>query len=115
MVRMSGFSGAEIGGKEQDLIRGGVQPCWNFDEGLLNARSLVVRLRVTIDGEGRYSSAEILDRGRYQSDPVFRAAADRARSAVLNPRCSKIPLPPERVAHLLPGFVFNFDPKDFGL
>jgi hypothetical protein len=104
-----------IGGKEQDLIRGGVQPCWSFDSGVMNARDLVVRLRVTIDGEGRYASAEVLDRGRYASDPAFRSAADAARRAVMNPRCNKVPLPPDRVARLMPGFTFNFDPKDFAL
>jgi hypothetical protein len=31
---------------------------------------------------------------------------------VLNPLCAKIPLPPDRIAGLMPSFVLNFNPKE---
>jgi hypothetical protein len=101
-----------LSGTEEDAIRGGVQQCWNFDNGLLNAKDLVVKLRVTVTADGRYGSAEILDASRARSDPVFRSAAEAARRAVLNAQCNKIPLPPDRLARLMPSFVLNFNPKD---
>jgi hypothetical protein len=83
-----------------------IAPCWNVPEG----SHLAVRLRVTVDESGHFTSAEVLDRERYQADPVFRSAADAAQRAVMNPRCYKIPLLPERLASLRPSFVLNFEP-----
>jgi hypothetical protein len=99
-----------ISPKDVDLVEGGIQPCWAFDTTLPNAWNLAVKLRVIVDESGHFTSAEVLDRTRYQADEAFRRAADAARRAVMNPRCNKIPLPPERLAPLRPSFILNFAP-----
>ena len=53
-----------------------------------------VLLTVTTDqaGVARLAVVAGADEGRL-SDPVFRAFAERARRAVLDPRCAALPLP----------------------
>jgi neural Wiskott-Aldrich syndrome protein len=53
-----------------------------------------VMLQVTTDADGTARIAHVAgdDQARL-SDPVFRAFADRAENAVLDPRCANLPLP----------------------
>ena len=55
--------------------------------------------------------AMIVDTGRYAADAFFRAAADSAKRAVLNPQCSPLHVPPDKYEawHNLDLF---FNPKD---
>ena len=99
-----------ISTQEADLMAHGVQPCWSFDDKLLRSDD-AIRMRVTVDGAGRYSSAEIIDHDRYRTDPAFRQAADAVRRSVMNPRCNKVLLPPERLKALPPSFILKFVPS----
>jgi hypothetical protein len=69
-----------------------------------------VLLTVTTDASGTARVADVApdDIGR-MSDPVFRAFAERARRAVLNPQCANLPLPQQMLgsAHT---FTFRFSP-----
>ena len=67
---------------------------------------------VQMNQDGTPVKAEIQDTGRYRSDPVFRAAADAAYRAVMNPRCQPWPLPTERYNGWRT-ITFNFDPRDY--
>ena len=40
--------------------------------------------------------ASLVDNGRYNSDPTYRAAADAAHRAIMNPRCGQWALPPAK-------------------
>lgn len=79
-----------------DAIRRQIQPCWNFDGGMRDARTLRVLVEVHLHRDGSVARAEVVDQGRMRSDAYFRAAAEAGLRAVLNPRCSPLRLPPER-------------------
>jgi hypothetical protein len=68
-----------------------VRDCWSYDSGALGADKFVVRMRVTTDETGTARIADIAgeDAGR-MSDPRFRAFAERARRAVLDPHCANL-------------------------
>ena len=69
--------------------------CWTYDPGALNADKQQVMLTVTTDAEGVARIVEFPPEARahMDADPVFQAFADRARRAVLDPRCANLPLP----------------------
>ena len=67
----------------RDLIRAQVLRKWNFDVAALGAKGFVIALRVTVVKGGRVEKAEILDRGRYTRDALYRDIALSARNAVL--------------------------------
>lgn len=95
---------------EQDDLNRGVEPCWNVNAGGKYAENLVVSLEVSISPEMSVIDVRVLDQGRYSSDTAFRAAADAARRALLNPRCSQLRLPPEKYNEWKV-FTYNFDPS----
>lgn len=101
----------ELTRSELDDLNAGVQPCWFFDAGARNAEELVVSLRVFLNPDMRVREVEIMDQMRYGSDPAFRTAADKARWALLNEKCSKLRLPPERYDQWKV-FIYNFDPRE---
>jgi hypothetical protein len=72
-----------------------VRECWDIDRGALGVESMSVQLIVTFDERGTARIADFgpADAGRIGSDPRFRAFAERARRAVLDPRCSNLPIP----------------------
>jgi len=96
---------------ELDAVRSQLAQCWNILAGAKFAEDLVVEVRVTINPDRTVQSATILDQGRYNRDSHFRAAADAARRALINPRCSPLNLPPEKY-DLWRVTVIRFDPRD---
>ncbi len=91
------------------LVRG-VQPCWNVNAGGRNAEDLVVRLRVLVNRDRSVRDVIVMDQMRYISDSHFKSAADAAKWALLNPRCSTLNLPPEKYDSWK-SFIFVFDPS----
>ncbi len=98
---------------EIEGVRQKIRPCWNFVGGAKADADLVVQLVVQMNQDGTPVDAEIKDTGRYSRDPLFRAAADSARRAVLNPRCQPWPLPPDKYSNGWRFITFNFDPRDY--
>ncbi len=104
---------AVVTASEIEGVRQKIRPCWNFIGGAKADADLVVQLVVQMNQDGTPVEAEIKDTGRYGSDPMFRAAADAARRAVLNPRCQPWPLPADKYANGWRYITFNFDPRDY--
>jgi neural Wiskott-Aldrich syndrome protein len=79
---------------ERGTIGDHVRPCWTSDPGMLDLDKMQALLTVTTDQNGVVRQAEIApaDQGRL-SDPRFRAFAERAVNAVLDPACATLPLP----------------------
>ncbi|PCI56785.1 MAG: hypothetical protein COB36_00460 [Alphaproteobacteria bacterium] len=95
---------------ELDDLNRGVQPCWSVNAGGKNAESLLVSLRVFVNPDLRVREVQIIDQLRYNADTHFRAAAEAAQRALLNPRCSTLRLPPEKYEQWKV-FKYTFDPS----
>ena len=65
---------------------------------------------MAMNSDGTVRQARIIDQGRLESDPFFRAAAESALRAVLNPRCNPLKLPPEKFKQWQ-NMTLIFDPQ----
>lgn len=85
---------AALSADQRGAIGDHVRACWTYDAGALGVEKLQVLLTVTTDPEGVVRLAVVAEPDVPKlSDPVFRAFAERARRAVLDPRCASLPLP----------------------
>ena len=96
---------------EIDLIRQQIRKCWSLPAGAKDAENLSIEIRMAMNPDGTVREARILDQGRLQSDPFYRAAAESALRAVLNPRCNPLKLPLEKY-NLWRNMILIFDPRD---
>lgn len=107
--------GSVLTASQIDLLRQQIERCWDVPAGARDAKDLVVEIKASVNRDGTVQQAAIVDSGRYASDPFFRAAADSAKRAVLNPQCTgpenPLKLPPDQYEawHNLDLF---FNPKD---
>ena len=97
---------------EVEGVREKIRPCWNFPAGVRDQSSLIVTMVVQMNQDGTPTRVELSDRGRYNNDPTYRAAADSALRAVSNPRCQPWPLSPDKY-NAWRTITFNFDPRDY--
>ena len=90
------------------IVSNQIIPHWVVASGVKNAETLIIRVRIKVkdNGEVPASSIEILDKDRYNSDSVFRSAADSARRAIL--KASPLKIPAEKM-HLFRDFEINFN------
>lgn len=85
---------AALSASQRGAIGDHVRACWTYDPGALGVDKLQVLLTVTTDAAGVARLAVVADPDVPKlADPVFRAFAERARRAVLDPRCADLPLP----------------------
>jgi len=103
--------GSQLTASEMDLVREQIARCWNINAGARDAKDLVVEIRAAVNPDGTVTRANIVDTGRANSDPLFRAAAESARRAFFNPMCTPLKLPPEKYA-MWKDLVVDFSPKD---
>lgn len=87
-----------------------ISPCWNLPAGAKDAQNLSIEINLVMNPDGTVQKAEIRDRARMQTDPFFRAAAESALRAVLNPRCSPLPLPRDQY-QVWQDLTLNFNPS----
>ncbi len=80
---------------DQHAIAGEVRRCYAEDTEARNYAQFQAHLIVTVDatGEARMVQFSGADQARMEADPSYRALAERARAAVMNPTCAKLPLP----------------------
>lgn len=103
--------GAQLTASELDLVRQQIAQCWNIPAGARDAQDLIIEVKVEVNSDGTVRQARIVDTGRYAADNFFRAAADSAVRAVLNPHCSPLRLPPDKYEAWRNLDLF-FNPKD---
>ena len=96
---------------EIDLVRRQISRCWNMPAGAKGAEDLIVEVKVAMNPDGNVRSARIVDTSRMGRDPFFRAAAETALRAVLNPKCSPLKLPPEKYERWQ-DMTLTFNPKE---
>jgi len=103
--------GSQLTASQMDLVREQIARCWNINAGARDAKDLVVEIRAAVQPDGTVTQATIVDQGRANSDPLFRAAAESARRAFFNPACTPLKLPPDKYA-TWKDLVVDFSPKD---
>ncbi len=96
---------------EIDLVRQQIKECWSLPAGAKEAENLSIEIRMAMNPDGTVRQARILDQSRLHSDPFFRAAAESALRAVLNPHCNPLKLPPEKYQQWQ-NMILIFDPRD---
>lgn len=92
------------------MIRNQVSKCWSPPYGAPGAEKLRPELRLTMNPDGSVQSVEVEDTGRMFTDRYFQVAVEAARRAVLDPRCNKFNLPPDKY-HVWRDLKFIFDPS----
>ena len=106
-------SSAPVTISQIDAIRRHFEKCWNIPAGARDAEDLAVQIRVAMAPDATVRTAEIVQDGRLYTDEFYRAAAESARRAVLNPRCRSlkgIGLRPEQYDQWR-DMVITFNPK----
>jgi hypothetical protein len=93
-----------------EAVRAKLSPCWAAPT--RGATMAVVEVQVQMRPDRTPSGAEIVDKKQYENDPGFRASADRAYRAVMNPRCQPWPLDPALYSQWKV-ILFRFDPRDY--
>jgi hypothetical protein len=93
----------------RDFVRQQVVRHWSLDLHTLGDRQFQIAIRVVMTRSGRIEKAEIVDKQRYRTDPVFRDIALSARNAVL--LSSPVPLPVGNYAEVM-DMTLNFNPRD---
>ncbi len=96
---------------EIDQVRRQIERCWNLPAGARGAENMVVSIRVEMNIDGTPSVADVVEQERMRSDSYFRAAAESALRAVLNPRCHPFGLPREKYDSWKT-MTLVFDPKE---
>jgi outer membrane biosynthesis protein TonB len=97
-----------------DAIRRHFEKCWTIPAGAREAENLLVDIKVELDPDATVQRAEIVDRARMLTDPFYRAAAESALRAVLNPLCrslKEVALPPEQYEQWK-DMTISFNPKE---
>lgn len=102
--------GSVITGTDIDAIRQKIAKCWLIPAGVEGAKDLAVDIRMDLAKDGTVTKAEIMNKER-MADPTFRAAAESAQRAALDPACQPLPLSPEK-CEKWKQLTFRFNPRD---
>ena len=95
---------------EIDAVRRQISECWSPPGGAKQIENLIIVIRATVAPDGRVTAARI-DNAAGLGDPVFRAWAESAQRATMNPRCQPLKLPPQKYEQWK-NLLLNFNPKD---
>ncbi|MEK7820919.1 MAG: energy transducer TonB, partial [Pseudomonadota bacterium] len=96
---------------EIDLVRRQIAQCWNLPAGAKDAHKMTVEIKVAMNIDGTVREATLSNQLRMAADPFYRAMAESALRAVLNPRCQPFKLPPDRY-EIWQTMELNFDPRE---
>jgi hypothetical protein len=101
---------AALSADQRGAIGDHVRECWTKDAGALDIDKERVMLTVTTDAGGIARNAIVAgdDKARL-GDPRFRAFAERAIRAIMDPRCANLPLP-NNVLGKVNVLTFRFSP-----
>ena len=89
-----------------------VRRCYAEDTAAKDYATYVATMTVTIDAQGTVRAVELspADRARASSDFAFRAFAERAERAVLDPQCASLPVPANLLGQPSAKLSFRFRP-----
>jgi outer membrane biosynthesis protein TonB len=103
--------GPVITASEKDALSQHMRKCWIIPAGIRDAKDMRVPIKLKLARDGTVLEAKIMDTTRMTREPSYRSAAESARRAVLNPKCSPLPIPLDKYDQFKE-FIFNFDPKE---
>jgi len=108
----SGNLTGELSDGQRRQIGDEVRRCYSEDTEARDYATYVATITVTIDatGEARDVKLSDTDTGRAGADPAFRAFAERAERAVMDPTCAKLPVPPDMLGKPSQELTFRFRP-----
>jgi outer membrane biosynthesis protein TonB len=101
----------QVTASEIDAVRQTIYRCWIVPAGARGAKDLKVDIEMQVNQDGRVYKADIVNSNRYNNDPFFRAAAESAQRAVLNPACNNLPLDPAKYDQWK-SITMTFNPED---
>lgn len=106
-----GGGGTALSSGDYDIIKKQVIPYWIVPTGLKNYEQYVIKLKINVkeDGSISHSDISVEDVARYNTDRMYRIAADSAKRALL--QASPLNLPKEKLRNLK-NFLIVFDPRD---
>ena len=102
--------GPQLTTSEKDLVIQQIEQCWNPSAGAREAHDLIVEIHVDMNRDATVREAHIVSTAR-MGDPFYRAAAESALRAVLNPRCQPLKLPADKFDQWQT-MSLSFNPKD---
>lgn len=85
--------------------------CWNVDAGMLGVAEIRVSILARVDQAGVIRDVRP-GPGGVPSEPRARSVYEAARRALLDPKCSPLPVPREKL-QAVNDFQFNFNPRGF--
>ena len=97
-----------LGLSDIDRLRAHLSKCWDPPIGAAGSDALIVDIIVSLDRDGSVLSAKVDNKLRFNTDRIFKVAAEEAIRATRE--CSPLPLPPEKYEQWK-SFVFVFDPR----
>ena len=97
-----------LGLSDIDGLRAHLSKCWDPPIGAAGSDTLIVDIIVSLDRDGRVLSAKVDNNLRFNTDRIFKVAAEEAIRATRE--CSPLPLPPEKYEQWK-SFIFVFDPR----
>ena len=97
-----------LGLSDIDRLRAHLSKCWDPPIGAAGSDTLIVDIIVSLDRDGRVLSAKVDNNVRFNTDRIFKVAAEEAIRATRE--CSPLPLPPEKYEQWK-SFIFVFDPR----
>jgi len=97
-----------LGLSDIDRLRSHLSKCWDPPIGAAGSDTLIVDIIVSLDRDGRVLSAKVDNKLRFNTDRIYKVAAEEAIRATRE--CSPLPLPPEKYEQWK-SFVFVFDPR----
>jgi len=103
--------GPDLTISEKDLVRQQIQRCWNLPAGAKDAHTMIISIRMVMNPDGTVQQARVLDNAKMSTDPFYRAMAESAQRAALNPKCQPFRLPPEKFDRWKT-MKLTFDPRD---
>ena len=103
--------GEQLSTSEIDAVRAQIEKCWYWQGGGKNEDQIVVPIKLTINQDGTVASAQIVDNGSYNTNPLWQAVADSAVRAVQQPACTPLKLPADKFDNWQ-STTINFSPQD---
>ena len=98
--------------EQKQAIGAEVRRCYSEDTEARDYATYMAVITVTVDADGEARAVQLSDpdMARANADPAFRAFAERAQRAVLDPQCAKLPMPADLLGKPSQQLTFRFRP-----